>query len=147
MLRSRYAVVSSIAGDGSPQSALVGIASTPSLELIFDTLDSTRKFANLCQRPRCSMVIGWTGEQTLQLEGRAEAPQSPELARLQQAYFEQWPECRAHLAWPGIAYLVVRPTWLRYSDFDQSPPLIQEYLVTNGRLLPPRLPSRSASAL
>jgi hypothetical protein len=30
------------------------------------------------------------------------------------------------LKWPGIAYFVVHPHWLRYSDYDQTPPLIQE---------------------
>jgi hypothetical protein len=51
ILRQRYGVVSSIASDGTPQSALVGIACTPRLELIFDTLKSSRKYANLLQRP------------------------------------------------------------------------------------------------
>jgi hypothetical protein len=30
------------------------------------------------------------------------------------------------MSWPGIVYFVVRPAWIRYSDFDQSPPLIRE---------------------
>ena len=31
------------------------------------------------------------------------------------------------MSWPGIVYFVVRPTWIRYSDYDQSPPLIHEF--------------------
>jgi hypothetical protein len=122
----RYGVVSSIASNGSPQSALVGIASTPRLEIVFDTVKSSRKYQNLIQRPACSLVIGWSGEQTLQLEGIAEEPQGVDLRRFQDVYFTQWPECREHLKWPGIAYFVVHPHWLRYSDYDQTPPLIQE---------------------
>ena len=49
-----------------------------------------------------------------------------DLRRFQDVYFTQWPECREHLKWPGIAYFVVHPHWLRYSDYDQTPPLIQE---------------------
>jgi hypothetical protein len=49
------------------------------------------------------------------------------LERCQEVYFQAWPECRTHLAWPGIVYFVVRPRWIRYSDFDQNPPLIQEF--------------------
>jgi hypothetical protein len=30
------------------------------------------------------------------------------------------------MAWPGIAYFVVRPRWIRYSDFAQKPPRIEE---------------------
>ena len=124
--RQRYGVVSSIAGDGNPQSALVGIASTACLEIIFDTVKSSRKYPNLLQRPMCSLVIGWSGEQTLQFEGVAQEPQGETLERFQEAYFAQWPECREHMNWPEITYFVVRPEWIRYTDYDQKPPLIQE---------------------
>jgi hypothetical protein len=73
--RQRYGVVSSTASDGTPQSALVGIASIPRLEIIFVTVKGSRKYPNFIQRPACSLVIGWLGEQTLQLEGIAEEPQ------------------------------------------------------------------------
>jgi hypothetical protein len=104
----------------------VGIASTSRLEIVFDTLNNTRKYANLIQRPACSLVIGWSGEQTLQLEGIAEELQGDDLTRFQDVYFARWPECREHTKWPGIAYFVVHPHWLRYSDYDQKPPFIQE---------------------
>jgi pyridoxine/pyridoxamine 5'-phosphate oxidase len=121
----RYGVVSSIASDGSPQSALVGIATTPQLEIVFDTVKSSRKYPNLLARPRCSLVTGWGGEQTVQYEGLATEPRGAELERYQQAYFAVWPG-PSRLAWPGITYFAVRPLWVRYSDFDQSPPLIVE---------------------
>jgi hypothetical protein len=47
MAEHRYGVVSSISSTGAPQSALVGIAVTDQLEIIFDTLRSTRKYENL----------------------------------------------------------------------------------------------------
>jgi Pyridoxamine 5'-phosphate oxidase len=50
----RYGVVSSIAANGIPQSALVGIAVTPELEIVFDTLNTTRKYKNLTERPAYS---------------------------------------------------------------------------------------------
>jgi hypothetical protein len=31
------------------------------------------------------------------------------------------------MIWPDIAYFVVRPTWMRHSDFDQNPPFIREF--------------------
>jgi hypothetical protein len=121
-----YGVVSSIAGDGTPQSALVGIAVTPQLEIVFDTVKSSRKYPNLIARPRCSFAVGWGGEQTVQYEGMAVEPQGSELEKYQQAYFAAWPDGPSRLAWPGIAYFAVKPLWVRYSDFDQSPPLIVE---------------------
>ncbi len=124
--RQRFGVVSSLGSNGTPQSALVGIASTSRLEIIFDTLRTSRKYSNLVERPACSLVIGWSGEQTLQLEGVAEEPQGADLKWLQDIYFAHWPECREHLDWPGTAYFVVHPHWIRYSDYDQKPPYIRE---------------------
>jgi Pyridoxamine 5'-phosphate oxidase len=57
MAEHRYSVVSSISPTGTPQSALVGIAVTEQLEIIFDTLRSTRKYRNLKARPACSVVL------------------------------------------------------------------------------------------
>ncbi|MGD0681980.1 MAG: pyridoxamine 5'-phosphate oxidase family protein [Terracidiphilus sp.] len=126
MVRFRYGVVSSTSRDGIPQSALVGIATTPELEIIFDTVKSSRKYSNLVERPSCSFVVGWGGEQTVQFEGVAFEPGGAELKRYQEAYFSVWPDGPARMSWPGITYFVVRPKWIRYSDFDQSPPLIEE---------------------
>ncbi len=122
----RYGVVSSVGEDGTPQSALVGIAVTPALEIIFDTVSSSRKYRNLVARPACAFVVGWAGEQTVQYEGVAELPVGAELKRFQDVYFAAWPDGVARMSWAGIAYFVVRPKWIRYSDFEQRPPLIEE---------------------
>lgn len=124
--QSRLAVLGSVYA-ASPQAALVGIAVTAQLEIVFDTVKSSRKYRNLSAQPDCSFVIGWSGEQTVQYEGKARELQSPELERYQTVYFAAWPECRAHLDWPGIVYFAVHPTWIRFSNFDQNPPLIQEF--------------------
>jgi pyridoxine/pyridoxamine 5'-phosphate oxidase len=126
MTRSRYGVISSIASGGTPQSALVGIAITPELEIVFDTIKISRKYANLIERPVCSFVLWWNGEQTVQFEGVAIEPTGAALERYREAYFAVWTDGRSRLAWPRIAYLVVQPRWIRYSDFDQVPPLIEE---------------------
>lgn len=129
MTQHRYAVVSSLSAKGAPQSALIGIAVTPDLEIIFDTLKSSRKYPNLVARPACSLVIGWAGEQTVQFEGLAAEPKGSDLKRYQKVYFAVWPECLAHLNWPAIAYFVVSPRWIRYSDYDQNPPLVEEITI------------------
>jgi hypothetical protein len=104
----------------------VGIATTPELEIIFDTVKSSRKYPNLVERPSCSFVVGWDGEQTVQFEGDAFEPAGEELKRYQEAYFVVWPDGPARMSWPGITYFVVRPRWIRYSDFDRTPPFIEE---------------------
>jgi hypothetical protein len=127
MARCRYGVVSSISQEGLPQSALVGIATTEELEIIFDTVNSSRKYRNLIECPSCSLVVGWDGEQTIQYEGFATEVKGQELKRYQETYFAFWPDGPVRASWPGIAYFVVQPRWIRYSDYDQSPPLIKEF--------------------
>jgi hypothetical protein len=123
----KLAVVSSIGPGGSPQSALVGIAVTPELEIVFDTLNTTRKYRNLIAAPECSFVIGCSSEVTIQYEGVAEEPAGAERERWKEIYFRTWPECREHEKWPGIKWFAVRPLWIRYSNFDRQPPEIAEF--------------------
>ena len=58
--KQKLGVLGSIADDGSPQSALVGIAVSSKLEIIFDTVKSSRKFQNLIANPRCSFCLLYT---------------------------------------------------------------------------------------
>ncbi len=125
----KLGVLGTICAAGTPQSALVGLAVTPQLEIVFDTIKSSRKYPNLIAHPACSFTIGgWgQGEQTVQYEGEARELASPELERYQKTYFEAYPDGPARMSWPGIVYFAVRPTWVRYSDYDPNPPLIQEF--------------------
>jgi hypothetical protein len=127
MANRKLGVLGTIGPKERPQSSLVGIAKTKGLEIIFETVKSSRKNGNLLVRSDCSFAIGWDGEQTLQYEGTAAVSSGSDLDRFQEIYFAAWPECRAHLSWPDTVYFVVRPSWIRYSDFDQKPPLIIEF--------------------
>jgi general stress protein 26 len=123
--RHRWGVQASVADDGAPQAAVVGVAVTDDLELVFDTLSSTRKCQNLRADPRIAFVIGWDEEQTVQLEGVADEPEGEELARLQAVYFAHFPDGPARQAWPGITYFRVRPRWVRFSDFRGPEPRVE----------------------
>lgn len=125
----RWAIEATSSLDGAPQAAIIGFAVTERLELVFDTLASTRKAANLRANPRMAFVIGgWndTEPRTLQYEGRADFPQGEELEQIKQAYFKAFPDGPTRLSWPGITYVRVKPHWLRYSDFSVEPPFITE---------------------
>jgi hypothetical protein len=125
--RFRLGVLGTISSANTPQSALMGFAITPDLQIVFDTVKSSRKYPNLVSRPACSFVIGWTGEQTVQYEGVARELKTPDLERYQEIYFKARPDGPVRMSWPGIVYFVVDPIWIRYSDFDQNPPLVREF--------------------
>lgn len=118
-------VVSTTSATGAPEAALVNIAVTEDLELIFYALQSTRKCANLRRDPRVAVVIGWDDEKTLQYEGAADEPRDEELARLKKIYAAARPDAEFQMAWPGVTYFRVRPSWIRLSNYG-SPWSVEE---------------------
>ena len=92
-LRSQHwAAEATVAAAVQPQAALIGYAVTDQLELVFDTLATSRKAANLRTNPRIALVIGgWHdgSEQTLQYEGIADFPAGGEPVRLKAEYFKE----------------------------------------------------------
>ncbi len=88
MRMNRLAVEASVSPASAAQAAIVGIAVTDAFELVFDTLDSTRKVANLRINPRLAFVIGGImpgDERTVQYEGVADEPAGPERDRIRAA--------------------------------------------------------------
>ncbi|MGE0430662.1 MAG: pyridoxamine 5'-phosphate oxidase family protein [Planctomycetota bacterium] len=120
----RLAVVSTVSSDGAPQSAVVGIAITDHLEIVFDTLGSSRKARNLRADPRIAVVIGWD-QTTVQIDGIADEPTGAERERILAAYFVPYPDGRDRLAWPGITHFRVRPTWARYTHYDAGETIVE----------------------
>src|SRR5262252_9352495 len=108
--RHKLAVVSTVAAGGAPQAAVVGVAFTDDLEIVFDTVGDTRKAANLRRDARVAVVVGWDEEQTAQLEGVADEPSGEELTRLQRIYLQVYPDGAERQSWKGITYVRVRPT-------------------------------------
>jgi tRNA-Thr(GGU) m(6)t(6)A37 methyltransferase TsaA len=122
----RLAVQATASPVGVPQAAVVGFAASDDLEIVFDTVDTTRKLANLRRDPRVALVVGWDEEQTAQIEGIADEPTGAELSRLKEVYFGVYPDGVERQSWKGITYVRVRPTWARYSDFRGGEPRIVE---------------------
>jgi len=116
--KHRLGVQSTVSSSGDPQAAVVGIAVTSELEIVFDTVDTSRKCRNLRANPRIAFVIGWDQEITVQLEGIADEPTGKERERVLESYFAAYPDGRDRVAWKGITHFRVRPTWIRYSDFN-----------------------------
>lgn len=126
----RLAVQTSISASGMPQAAVVGIAVSDRFEIVFDTLSATRKAVNLRRNPNAALVVGGLiagDERTAQIEGIADEPTGKELEDAKRAYYDVFPDGPSRLSWEGLIYLRVRPTWIRFSDYNQNPPLIVEF--------------------
>ena len=126
--RKRFVVVSTVDESGAPEAALMGFALTQGNEVVFDTLSTSRKAVNLALNPKAALVIGWDDNISLQIEGLARRPTGDGLASAKTAYFREWPDGRARENWPNIAYVVVRPKWIRYSNYSGAP-VVEEFTL------------------
>jgi pyridoxine/pyridoxamine 5'-phosphate oxidase len=108
-----------------PEAALVGFAVTPDLEIVFDTVRTSRKYINLIANPQVALVIGWKNETTVQYEGAArELGPADDVYR--EIYYTVYPDGRQRAAeWPELIHFVIRPSWIRYSNFN-DPVVIEE---------------------
>lgn len=100
------------------------------LEILFDTLPTSRKLANLRSNPAVAFVIGgWTpGERrSVQYEGVADEPSEPQLTRFKTVHFGRSAASRGAGGWAEVVYVRVRPTWIRFADFSHHPPLAVEF--------------------
>ncbi len=102
-----------------PEVALINFAVTDDLELVFETLQTTRKCENLRENPRVAFMA-WRDDQTLQYEGIADEPEEYALRELLAVYFAAVPDARSHQGWPGLIYVRVRPRWIRLSRYGGS---------------------------
>jgi hypothetical protein len=123
--RHRLCVQASASSSGVPQAAVVGFAVSDDLEIVFDTVGTTRKMQNLRSGGRIALVVGWDEAQTAQVEGIADEPKGAELDRLKQVYFSAWPDGVDRQSWKDITYVRVRPTWARLSDFRAGGQIVE----------------------
>ena len=126
----RLAVQASVSPGSRPQAAVVGIAVSDRFEIVFDTIETTRKAQNLRQNSHVALIVGGLilgDERTVQYEGEVDEPVGAELERLKAVYYSVYPEGPTRINWPGLIYMRVRPTWIRYSDYNVNPPQIIEF--------------------
>jgi hypothetical protein len=106
---------------------VIRVAITEHGELLFYTVSQSRKHQNLVKNPRVAFVIGWEHECTVQYEGLAQLPTEAELPAVQSYYVEHFRDAPTRETLPDLVYWRVRPTWIRYSNFNVAPPIIQEW--------------------
>jgi pyridoxine/pyridoxamine 5'-phosphate oxidase len=115
-----------------PEAALIAFAELPNLDLLFITLEGSRKHVNLQTNNRIAMVIGWNPDPkrwaTLQYEGLA-SPVNDEEDQKYRKIFSRKKDtpCSAEfLSNPKMKLYKVSPTWIGYSDFIGEKPSVIE---------------------
>ncbi len=123
--RHRWAVEATI-GEEGPQAAVIGVAVTDDLEIVFDTSTRSRKAENLRRTRKIALVVGWDDAQTVQIEGTVDEPKGADKARLLEAYVAKFPDGADRAKDPDITHFRVKPTWARFSDFSGPEVVIEE---------------------
>jgi hypothetical protein len=117
--RTPFGTVSTVSREGWPEAAVCNLAATDDLEIVFETIQTTRKCDNLRQNSRVAIAV-WRDDETLQYEGTADEPETSALGPLLQTLFAAQPELANHQGWPGLTYFRVRPRWIRLSRIGPS---------------------------
>ena len=122
--RSKLTVVSTTSAAGAPQAAVVGIAVTDALEIVFDTLETSRKAVNLRRDARIALVSAGTARPS-SARGSPTSPRGPSWNESRRCTSPPFPT--ASRASPGRgSRFRVRLGWARYSDFRNPDALIVE---------------------
>lgn len=109
---------------GLPQAATMAISQTDKLELIFQTPNTTRKYANLQKNKYVAVVFGWDRNDpiTAQYEGVArEVTDDEERAACANIHdAKKGPGARSYSHIPENKFFIVTPTQIRYSDLKNN---------------------------
>lgn len=117
----KLAVLSIVTSDNKPQSAVIGFGQTKDLIIVFGTDISSRKYKHLLANPAVSMVIGWSDNKTVQLEGTANELTSDDLPLISDNYWNKNPKAKKYHNNSGQRYFSITPNWIRYTDLSTEP--------------------------
>lgn len=124
----KYAVVSSTNRAGQPESALVAFSENEKLELVFATSKNSRKIKNILLNPNVSIVIGLGDEHltTVQFEGVARVINMENAGEYAEGHYAKHPILLQRKDDPEECFVVINPTWARYTNYSTLPVEIYE---------------------
>lgn len=121
-----HGVISTVHGDGSVESALVAFSETPELQITIGTDQGTRKFANILREPRVALVVTDNELLEVQLEGRARVTENGEHEECKKRHLVKNPKTAKYAEEPGQRFIVIEPTWIRFTDRRTEPTTVEE---------------------
>jgi uncharacterized pyridoxamine 5'-phosphate oxidase family protein len=124
-----HAVISTCGSSGQPEAALIGFGETDAFEIIFGTLNTSRKYTNIQENNKVSFVTGWEVNTfiSIQYEGTARELQPSELEKYLTLYHAKVPSAAHYQSDPQQRYFLVTPTWIRYTDASSDEEKVVEF--------------------
>lgn len=120
-------VLATASHDAKPQSAVLGYVVNDDLSILLSTKKTTRKYNNLKENKYVSLTFGASfTEPYVQYQGIAELIEEGQEYDKINDFFYSIHEQAKRFKSPETIFVRVRPTWVRFTDYAQSPPLIEE---------------------
>lgn len=122
-----FCVLSTASPVGKPESAVMAYAVLDDFSFYIFTEPQTRKYANLSKNNKVSLIVGgWDNDPSVQIDGLISILDQVEGSKAKEFVLFIHPEWKDHFNSPDGKWFVIKPLWLRCSDFTQNPPEIKE---------------------
>lgn len=118
-------VIATVDSSGQPEAATVGFSVDSDFKIMIATNEKTRKAANLVANSRVALVVGFEGPKTVQLEGVAQKINLEQNQTRINLHFQKVPGAKKFAGEAGQNYYLITPTWLRFTDYTQKPPIFE----------------------
>lgn len=115
---SEACVLTTVTKDGLPQAATVGYSVDGDFNFLIGTNKNTRKYQNLKNNNKIALVVGFAGSKTVQLEGTARELEITD--KRVEAHLNKLPSAVKFKIHPGQTYFLIKPTWLRFTDYSSK---------------------------
>lgn len=118
-------VIATTNASSQPEAATVGFSVDEQFKVLIASNEKTRKAVNISQNNKVALVFGFDGPKTVQLEGEAEKINPAENEGRITLHFDKVPGAKKFAGETGQNYYLITPSWLRFTDYTQQPPIFE----------------------
>ena len=125
--KNDFCVLSTSSKTGKSESAVMALTVKDDFTLLMNTAGTTRKIINLLENPQVSVIVGGLkNDPSVQIDGKASVIEGDEAKTACAYMLNVHPELKDYGIETG-KFISITPNWLRWVDFTQNPPVIEEF--------------------
>lgn len=131
-------VLSTVTAEGKSESAVMAYFIKDDFTILMNSEGSTRKIQNILENNQVSIVIGGlNGDPTIQIDALAKIADNQQAKDAKEFILLQANNLSNYFPESG-KYIIIAPSWLRWSDFSKNDPEIKEiFLIENAIISSP----------
>ena len=126
----KLCVLATATPQGKPECAVLAYAVNSDLSLILSTHTTSRKWSNIKANKQVAITLGQSfAELYIQYEGTAELiTEGEEFKHCEELFFTANPQAKQFQN-SETAFIKVKPSWIKSTDFSMHPPEITEIVM------------------